>query len=198
MKYLLSILVLLIITCGTAAPSLAVTAPTLIDTQGAWKSYFFLDKGEKVCFMSSQPQKQEGQFKKRGEVFLFVTHWPGDKDKNVVSISNGYTFKHGSTVILTVDGRNFNLFTQGEMAWTKDQLVDEAITESLQKGSNAVVKGTSKYDTETTDTYSLKGSGAIYQKIVGECSGKSKEKSSPPAKKSNQKAKSAKQSKKPK
>lgn len=204
MKYLLSFFVLLVMACGLVMPSPAVAAaPTLIDAQGDWKSYFFLDKGEKVCFMSSQPQKQEGKYNKRGEVFLFVTHWPGEKDKNVVSVSNGYTFKPGSTVTLTIDGRNFSLFTQGEMAWTKDQLVDDAITEALRKGSTVVIKGVSKYDTETTDTYSLKGSGAIYQKIADECSGKGKPpapvvEEKKPVKKSPQKSKTVKKDKKSK
>ena len=77
-------------------------APTLIKAQGAWKSYSFLDQGKKVCFMSGQPQKQSGKFKKRGEVFFFVTRWMGDKDKNVVSVSNGYAFKPSSAVTARV------------------------------------------------------------------------------------------------
>jgi hypothetical protein len=58
--------------------------PSLIGNYGSWKAYSFTDKSGKVCVMNSQPQKQEGNFKKRSQVFFFVTHWPGGKDKNVV------------------------------------------------------------------------------------------------------------------
>ncbi|MBI3441848.1 MAG: hypothetical protein HY052_08650 [Proteobacteria bacterium] len=170
MKCLLGALVLIAMSWSGAA--MAGNAPTLIKAQGTWKSYSFLDQGKKVCFMSGQPKKQAGKFKKRGEVFFFVTRWMGDKDKNVVSVSNGYRFKPGSSVTVKVGGRSFKLFTQGEMAWTKDQSMDDAITAALQTGSTLVVKGTSQHGTETTDTYSLKGSGAIYRTLATACSRK--------------------------
>ena len=117
----------------------------------------------------SQPRKQEGQFKKRGEVFFFVTHWPGEEGKNAVSISNGYSFKPDSQVIVTVDGKAFKLFTQGEMAWTKDQATDDAVTAALQEGYSLVVQGVSSHGTATTDTYSLKGSVAAFKAVAEEC-----------------------------
>jgi hypothetical protein len=153
----------------TGLSAYAGDAPALISTHDAWKAYYFMDKSEKVCFMSNQPRKQEGKFKKRGEVFFFITHWSGDKDKNVVSLSNGYGFKPESQATVKVDGKTYKLFTQGEMAWTKDQPTDDAMTDSIQKGSSMVVKGVSQYGTETTDTYSLKGSAAAFKAVVKEC-----------------------------
>jgi hypothetical protein len=119
--------------------------------------------------MSRQPEKQTGKFKKRGQVFFFVTHWAGDKDKNVVSLSNGYTFKPKSEVTLSIKGKKFPLFIQGDMAWTKDQAEDNAVVKELEAGATMTIKGTSSRGTETTDTYNLKGSTEAYQAITKDC-----------------------------
>jgi len=154
----------------SALPARADNA--LISSHDAWKVYAFSDKAEKVCFMVSQPRKQEGKFRKRGAVFLFVTRWPGEDEKNAVSILNGYSFKPDSQVTVTVDGKAFKLFTQGTMAWTKDQAADGAMLEMIQQGASLVVQGVSGHGTETTDTYSLKGSVAAFNAVAQECAKK--------------------------
>ena len=152
-----------------AFPALAEEAPVLVSSNAAWKTYRFTENGKNVCFMSSQPGKQAGKFKKRGEVFFFVTHWSNDKDQNVVSVSGGYIFKPGSQITVKVNDKTFKLFTREEMAWATDQAMDDAITAELQKGSSLLVKGVSQRGTETTDTYSLKGIGAAYQSMINAC-----------------------------
>lgn len=157
-------------------------SPSLIAEQGAWRAYSFEDKGEKVCFMSAVPQRKAGKVKKRGDVAFFITRWPGEQEKNVVSVSGGYTFKPDSAVTVKVDGQTFSLFTQGEMAWTRDHATDEVIAKALRKGSTLSVKGMSQDGTETNDTYSLSGSGAIYDAMEKECAKRDKPPVAAPAK----------------
>lgn len=145
------------------------SAPTQIGVFGDWKAYSFVDQGSKVCFMSSQPKKQEGKFTKRGEVFFFITHWAGEKTKDVVSVSAGYPYKEGSEASVVIDGKTFSLFTEGETAWAKDSTTDQDIASAVRKGSKLSVKGVSKRGTQTTDTYGLKGSADAYKKISEEC-----------------------------
>lgn len=171
-RYFCKTAALLAFALTLALPAGAQAAPTAIGRYGSWKAYYFMDSGEKVCFLSGQPEKQEGNYKKRGEVFFFITHWSGPKNRNVVSLSSGYAFKVGSQVTATIDGRNFTLFTQGEMAWTRDQDADTAIAEALRKGSKLVVRGVSKRDNQTVDTYNLKGVSAAYDAITRECAAK--------------------------
>ena len=147
----------------------ADSTPELISSHGDWNVYSFVDNGGKACFMSTQPTKQEGNYKKRGEVFMFITRWSSDKDKNVVSISNGYTFKNSSNVVLKIDDKSYKLFTQGEMAWTKDQETDNSLTDDIKGGSSLTVNGFSQFDTETNDTYSLKGSADAHRDLVKAC-----------------------------
>lgn len=152
-------------------PRLALAAgdAALVGTYEDWKAYSFTDGGGKVCFMSAKPTEQKGKFKKRGDVLLFVTHWPAQNNKNVVSVSAGYPYKNGSDADVSVDGSTFKLRTEGEMAWTQDQAADDAITAAIRKGASLEVKGVSQRGTETTDIYSLKGSGAALDAITKEC-----------------------------
>lgn len=145
--------------------------PVSLGSFGDWTAYSFTEASGRVCFMSSQPKKQEASIKnvKRGEAFMFITHWASEKTKNVVSVSVGYPLKENSQVTLSVDGKDFKLFTQGEMAWTRDQATDDAISDALAKGSRVVVEGASWRGTRTTDSYSLKGSAQAYSAITKAC-----------------------------
>lgn len=150
-------------------PARAASEPKQIGVFGDWTAHAFDDNGHKVCFMSSQPKKDEGKYNKRGEIFAFITHWPGDNARNVFSVSAGYSYMSGSEVTVKIDAKAFTLFTKGEMAWTKDQDTDNAMTDALMKGSKMVIKGTSSRGTQTTDTYSLKGSADAYRAISSAC-----------------------------
>src|SRR5690606_15245808 len=72
--------------------------PTLIGTYSDWSAFTFTEDGKKVCFMASQPQKAEGNYSKRGEVFALITHRPQDNNFDVVSFVAGYTYKKNSDV----------------------------------------------------------------------------------------------------
>ncbi len=153
-------------------PALAQgTDPVELGRFGAWKAFSFDEAGGKgkVCFMSATPEKQEGQFTKRGDVAFFITHWAAEGTRDVISVSIGYPFKKGSTLDVTIDGQSYKMVTDGEMAWTSNSADDAAISAAVRRGSKLVIKGTSQRGTITTDTYSLKGSGAAYKSISGAC-----------------------------
>lgn len=143
--------------------------PTLIGTYSDWSAFTFVEDGKKVCFMASQPQKAEGNYSKRGEVFALVTHRPQDNSFDVVSFVAGYTYKKNSDVTVTIDSRKFTLFTHSDTAWTPDAGTDKSLTSALQSGSKMVVKGSSTRGTTTSDTYSLKGTGSAYEAISAAC-----------------------------
>ena len=143
--------------------------PRLISSHNDWNAFTFMEDGKKVCFMATQPQKAQGKYSKRGEVFALVTHRPGDSSFDVVSFVAGYTFQKGSDVTVKVDGRKFTLFTQSDTAWTPDNATDRSLTEAIKNGVKMVVEGRSTRGTLTTDTYSLSGSTAAYNAISKAC-----------------------------
>lgn len=143
--------------------------PRLIGTFGDWSAYTFMENGNKVCYMASQPKTDVGNYTRRGDIFALITHRPAEKTRDVFSYIAGYPYKAGSEVVITSNGRTFKLFTQDETAWTPDAESDRALARAIREGSKMVVKGTSKRGTLTTDTYGLSGSSKAYSKISQEC-----------------------------
>lgn len=154
---------------GLSATAAQAQAPNLIGNYGDWAAYSFTENGSKVCYMVTQPKKAEGNYSKRGDIFALVTHRPAENTKNVFSYITGYTYKTDSDVTVTIDGQNFSLFTQKDMAWTSSQDEDNRLANAIRKGSKMVVKGTSSRGTLTTDAISLKGSGEAHDAINKEC-----------------------------
>ncbi|MCK4938683.1 MAG: hypothetical protein KAR80_00225 [Rhodospirillaceae bacterium] len=133
------------------------SAELLIES-GEWTAYKEKDSAGTVCFISSEPTKDQGAYKKRGDIFAIVTHRPQENTVNEVSFQAGYTYKKGVDASAKIDSKkSFKLFTQGEGAWTYDKKSDEAMVAAMKGGTTMVAKGTSSRGTKTTDTYSLKG-----------------------------------------
>lgn len=143
--------------------------PKEITKSGDWTSYVLAEGSNKVCYMVSKPIKAEGKYSNRGEVFALITHRPSENTKDVFSYITGYTYKSGSDATVTIDGQKYILFTQDDTAWAPDASSDARLAKAIQTGSKMVVNGTSTRGTLTTDTYSLKGSGAAYKAISDEC-----------------------------
>lgn len=153
---------------GMAAAPAAAADPRHLGTFKDWNAFAFEEKGQKVCYISSQPKKTEPKAK-RGDIYALVTHRPSEKTLDVVSIIVGYPFKKGSEAEVSVDGKEFKLFTDGETAWARDAESDRAVTAALRNGKQMVVKGVSGRGTKTTDTYSLAGVGQAYDAINEAC-----------------------------
>lgn len=169
LKRILVLAVVLIHILGAGAVLAAETPPRLAGAYSAWEAYVFTENGRKVCYMASQPGNKEGNYTQRDDPFALVTHRPGDGTRNVFSYITGYTYKPGSTVVLTIDDKKFSLFTKDRTAWAPDAATDSQIAEAIKTGNSMKVVGTSSRGTLTTDTFSLKGSGEAYRRISQEC-----------------------------
>ena len=153
----------------TMSSAAHASEPQKIGTYGDWSAYSFVENGKKVCYMVSSPKTDEGDYTRRGEIYTLITHRPSENTRNVFSYIAGYPYKQDSEVTVSVNGKDFKLFTYEETAWAPDSATDNAIAAAVRKGSSLVVKGTSKRGTLTTDTYSLKGSGAAHDAISKAC-----------------------------
>lgn len=153
----------------TVSALVQASDPTKIGEHGDWTSYMFMEGSNKVCYMVSQPKKEEGNYTQRGDVFALITHRPAENSKNVFSYISGYSYEPGSEVIVSIGNQNFKLFTQQDSAWAPDDATDAKLVDAARRGSNIVVKGVSARGTKTTDTFSLKGSTAAYNAISTEC-----------------------------
>lgn len=136
---------------------------------GQWTANEFDENGAKVCYMTATPTDKSPVGARRGDVVVFITHRPSEGTRNVFTYMSGYPYKKDKDVIVTVDGKKFNLFTQNDMAWTRDPSADNALAEAIKKGNRMIVEGESARGTKTKDTYNLKGATKAHEAIGQKC-----------------------------
>jgi hypothetical protein len=135
----------------------------------------FVDGTPKECWGVSKPKEtvntKDGApvSVRRGEILLFVTYRAGGA-QGEISFSGGYPFAGDDTPVkLEVDGKVFNLFTDGEWAWAGSPEDDAAILAALKAGGSAKVTGRSGKGTQTEDTFSLLGFSAAVDEAAKRC-----------------------------
>lgn len=134
-----------------------------------WSANLLIEGKAKICYLHGAPGKSAGKYTKRGDTYLQVTHRTKPKTRNEVSVTAGYSYKKGSQTTVTIDGKKFVLFTQGDTAWAGDENPDALLVAAMRAGRVMVVRGTSSRGTATTDSYSLAGFTAAHKAISKAC-----------------------------
>lgn len=147
---------MLLITLATVAK-----AETL-SVHGEWAAFKTAEQGGVVCYIGSEPKKAEGDYNKRGDTYVLVTHRPSLKENDVVSVRAGYSYQPESQVTVQIGDNTISLFTKDGHAWAYDAKSDSELVRAMKRGSTMVIRGTSSRGTLTTDTYSLSGFTAAY------------------------------------
>ncbi|MEI4487742.1 invasion associated locus B family protein [Frigidibacter sp. MR17.14] len=136
----------------------------------------FVEESPKECWGVSAPKQTVNSRDgapvqvQRGDILLFITYRPGAQ-AGEVSFTGGYPFAGGSTVELEIGGTKYNLFTDGEWAWSGSRDEDAKIVASLKGGSEAVLTAKSARGTQTKDTFSLMGFTAAMDEASKRCAG---------------------------
>lgn len=146
--------------------------PKHLGTFGLWDAFDMVEEGKHICFMTAKPEQSSGNYKKRGPVYLMVTHRPHDS-YNVVSFHGGYPFAEDKDIHLKCSHKkgseSFSLFAKGETAWGADGTDDLIVRYLVRTAQSCVASGVSARGTKTSDTFSLKGSMAAYRAITAAC-----------------------------
>jgi len=135
----------------------------------------FVEESPKECWSVSKPKEtvntKDGRVVavNRGDILLFVSYRPGSNVNGEVSFTGGYPFKDGSTVAMTIGNDTFQLFTDGEWAWSKDADMDAKIIAAMKRGADAVLVGNSSRGTRTEDKFSLLGFTAAVDDAATRC-----------------------------
>lgn len=134
-----------------------------------WSTMAFGDEKSLTCMAFTQPVKSNGEYTRRGDVFVFVTHRPGAGQKNHVSVETGYTYDSKIPVTLTIDAHTFSLSADGSAAWLADSADAPKLMAAMKAGRLMRVDGTSSRGTRTIDEYSLLGFTAATRAIDATC-----------------------------
>ena len=141
-----------------------------LSKNGAWTAFTYKEGGKLTCYMYAQPTKQEGNYSKRGAPNAMIARHRGSAAVEEVSVTSGYPFKDGSPINVQIDGKDFKFgIVQDEHAWADNADEDKSAVRAMIRGNKLTVRGTSRKDTYSLDTYSLKGFSKTYKEIVKAC-----------------------------
>lgn len=153
---------------GTAS---AQESTNRVGTMTDWN--VFVENNPKECWGVAKPREtvnsKDGKpvTVRRGDILLFVTFRPGVAPQ--VSFTGGYPFAPGSTATVNIGGNQYQLFTDGEWAWSGSAADDAALVKALRGGADAVVTARSGKGTQTKDTFSLRGFTAAMEDAGKRC-----------------------------
>lgn len=143
----------------------------VLGTEKKWTAYSTKSNKNKTCFMTSEPIKTTGDFKRenRGKPYVFVTNTKGGSNHEV-SIKAGFNFKRNKDVIFNVDGKKTKLFPVEDRAWSESSKMDRLLVQSMKRGRVLIVSGISAPGNKIVDTYSLSGFTKALRLIDKSCS----------------------------
>ncbi len=157
-----------------ASPGMAAAAP--VGEYGDWRMFVSGSGQAKNCYIAGEPKRSTPENARRGDIFLIVSHRPGQGVRNEVSVRVGYPFSATSEPFARIGSDNYAFFTGAqvengadEWAWL-EKLDDQArLVTAMKRGNELVFKGTSARGTLTTDSYSLKGVTAAMKALDAAC-----------------------------
>lgn len=158
MKKLLTAITILF---ASASPTVAAD---LDSTHTDWNVYH--DSSD-TCYIASVPIAEDGNWSKRGQPYILVNFKDGKPDE--INASSGYPYKKNVDAELTIEGKKFKLYTEGETAWARDSATDKEILAAMKAGAKMKLRGISGKGSYSEDTYSLKGISAAYKRMVELC-----------------------------
>lgn len=154
-------LALVLVTAGVASAQ----TPTRIQQFNAWGAYSYQSNNGKVCYVLSVPREKNPSGVDHGDIFFLVSQRPGQNISYEPQAMMGYPLQENSKVNVTIDGRNFVMFTKGNSAWVENAAEEPALVAAMKAGRDMSVKAVSRRGTNTSYSYSLSGISAALKQI---------------------------------
>lgn len=129
-----------------------------------WSVFVQNQGGPKYCYAATTPTKTSARRDGRAidsitrdKAFLMVTTFPEQNAVNEVSVRVGFPIDAKKTATLRVGAKTFQMFSDGEDAWSERPELDKDIVAAFRAGATATVTTISTRGTEVTDEFSLVG-----------------------------------------
>lgn len=110
---------------------------------------------------------QEGSRSAPPQTFLLV--YFGGRQSGAVSSYLAEGYRPHSMPDLTIDGRRFQLFAEGNRAWSVDGETDEQIIKAMQKGLKALISGVSANGRVFRHKVLLDGFSVMWRRALKRC-----------------------------
>ena len=159
-----------------ASAPMAAQELAMVDSETNWSVY--VAESPKECFIVSKPTDWSAQRNgqavtvRRGDIRFYISIIPGEQVASEPSFLAGYPLKQDAPVEMKIKDTTISLYPNAdihaEYAWPRPD-DDAGLIAAMRGGSEATVIGTSARGTITTDTFSLIGFTAAYEKAQEMC-----------------------------
>lgn len=164
MKFLLASSFLALVPVAALAAGPAALGPNG-GTYGDWTAATYGSGDAKVCYAFTTVQRTKPAIQSRGKVMLTVSERKDSHDE--VSVTAGYNYPKNAKVKLTVGSRDFDFYTQDNIAFTS---AGKDAVSAFETGNAAIVTSPGpKGKITVTDQFSLAGFTAAYKAISSAC-----------------------------
>jgi invasion protein IalB len=143
----------------------AAPAPSRIQQFKAWGAYSYKSGASNVCYVLSVPTTKEPASVDHGDIFFIVSQRPGQNISYEPQAMVGYSLQANSKVTVTIDNKNFTMFTKDKAAWVENAAEEPALVAAMKSGRNMSVNAVSGRGTKTSYSYNLEGVSAALKQI---------------------------------
>jgi len=152
---------LLVLAAAVAAP--AAAQPQSLGIFGSWGA--FRDNGR--CYAITEPF--EAPPAAGWHPFASIGHWPARRGGGQLHIRLSRAKRQGSAVLLSIDGRSFQLLGGGRDAWAADARADQEIQAAMRTGIDMAVETRSAEGLLVRDHYRLRGAATAMDAAAIAC-----------------------------
>jgi hypothetical protein len=163
MRILISALIMVPLVVATA-PASAQT-PKRQQQFKDWGTYSYQAERGIVCYVLSVPLAKEPSSLDHGDIFFSVSQKPGQNVTYEPQFMASYALQEKSKVTITIDGKQFTMFTRGKLAWLDNPAEEPALVSAMKAGSKMQVAAVSGRGNDTRYTFSLSGVTAALDSI---------------------------------
>ncbi len=150
----------------TAEPVAA--GPRKIATHGKWDVYV-QDGKAKLCYALSKAQKRAPANLKDVDGFVFISMRPAQNVRNEIAVKMNFDLKPDAKPTVTMGAAKFAMVANGTDLFVENAAEERAFVAAMRKGSELVVRATSKRGNDTQDNYALGGIGQALDALQKEC-----------------------------
>ncbi|RLQ89112.1 invasion associated locus B family protein [Notoacmeibacter ruber] len=134
----------------------------LVKANNDWSLYQAQEGG--TCFGATLAKTKQPPSLNHGDNFFMVMK---DDDKVSPQFVAGYSMNEKNTVTVSVGGKSFDMFAEGNRAWLADSSQSDALVAAMKAGSDMTVRAQSGRGNDTSYTFSLSGVTATIDGFSG-------------------------------
>ena len=143
--------------------------PERLSEHRDWRVYAYYDSGKRYCYAASFPIRRRGDTEGWPDSWLLVSNEPNVGTRHAISFVLGRPLAPEAIVRANVGTRPFELYAEGDTAWTADTSVDLRLVVAMKRGRRLLISASAASGERVLDTFSLMGFTQALETLGAQC-----------------------------